>query len=159
MTWSRPGVRGRITLAATAVVAIVLALAGVTLVLLLQRDLLAGVDASLLTRAEGIAALGNGTLPPALPANQDDASLAQVLDGNGRVLAASGNIEGESALVRPNPGQDAPQIGTLSGLPIGGGERSGFYRRRSGHRRRRARSWWLCPWPPSTRRCTVRGRS
>jgi len=123
MRWTRPGVRGRITLATTAAVAIVLALAGVTLVLLLQRDLLAGVDASALTRAQDIAALSNGTLPPALPANQDDASLAQVLDSNGRVLAASGNIQGESALVQPNPGQGGPQIGTLSGLPIGGGER------------------------------------
>ncbi len=123
MRWARPGVRGRITLAATAAVAIVLALAGATLVILLQRDLFAGVDASALARAQDIVALSNGTLPPVLPAAQDETSLAQVLDSNGRVLAASGNIEGESALVRPNPGQGGPQIGTLSGLPVGGGER------------------------------------
>ncbi len=123
MTWTRPGVRGRITLAATAAVAIVLALAGVALVILLQRDLLAGVDALALARAQDIAALSNGTLPAVLPAAQNDASLAQVLDGNGGVLAASGNVEGESALIRPNPGQREPQVGTLSGLPIGGAER------------------------------------
>lgn len=123
MTWSRPGVRGRITLAATAAVAIVLALAGVALVILLQRDLLAGVDGLALARAQDIVALSNGTLPAVLPAAQNDASLAQVLDGNGGVLAASGNIEGESALIRPNPGQREPQVGTLSGLPIGGAER------------------------------------
>ena len=123
MTWSRPGVRGRITLAATSAVAIVLALAGVALVILLQRDLLAGVDALALTRAQDIAALSNGALPSVLPAAQNDASLAQVLDSNGGVLAASGNIEGESALIRPNPGQRRPQVGTLSGLPIGGAER------------------------------------
>ncbi len=121
--WTRPGVRGRITLATTAAVAVVLAVAGVALVMLLQRDLLDGVDASVLTRAQDIVALSNGTLPASLPANQDDASLAQVLDSNGRVLAASANIAGESALVQPNPGQGGPQIGTLSGLPIGGGER------------------------------------
>jgi signal transduction histidine kinase len=123
MTWTRPGVRGRITLAATAAVAIVLALAGVALVVLLQRDLLAAVDASARTRAQDIVALNNGTLPPVLPAAQDEASVVQVLDSSWRVLAASGNIQGESALVRPNPGQHGTQISTLSGLPIGGGER------------------------------------
>ncbi|HZW44262.1 MAG TPA: HAMP domain-containing sensor histidine kinase [Dermatophilaceae bacterium] len=123
MTWTRPGVRGRITLAATAAVAIVLALAGVALVVLLQRDLLAGVDASARTRAQDIVALSGGALPSVLPAAQDDASVVQVLDSSGRVLAASGNIEGESALVLPNPGQRGPQISTLSGLPIGSGER------------------------------------
>jgi len=123
MTWTRPGVRGRITLATTVAVAIVLALAGVALVVLLQRDLLAGVDASARTRAQDIVALSNGTLPSVLPASQDDASVVQVLDSSRRVLAASGNIQGESALVLPNPGQRGSQISTLSGLPIGGGER------------------------------------
>ncbi len=123
MTWTRLGVRGRITLAATIAVAIVLALAGVALVVLLQRDLLAGVDASARTRAQDIAGFSNGTLPSVLPAAQDDASVVQVLDSSGRVLAASGNIEGESALVRPNPAQRGLQISTLSGLPIGSGER------------------------------------
>lgn len=123
MTWTRPGVRGRITLAATAAVAIVLALAGVALVVLLQRDLIAGVDASARTRAQDIVALSNGALPSVLPAAQDDASVVQVLDSSGRVLAASGNIQGESALVRPNPDQTGSQVSTLSGLPIGGGER------------------------------------
>ena len=122
MTWTRPGVRGRITLAATAAVAIVLALAGVAIVVLLQRDLIAGVDASARTRAQDIVALSGGTLPPILPAVQDDASVVQVLDSGGRVLAASANIQGESALVQPNPGQDGTQISTLSGLPIGSGE-------------------------------------
>ncbi|MEP7192231.1 MAG: HAMP domain-containing sensor histidine kinase [Actinomycetota bacterium] len=122
MTWTRPGVRGRITLAATAAVAIVLALAGTAFVVLLQRDLIAGVDTSARTRAQDIVALSNGTLPPVLPAVQDDASVVQVLDRSGRVLTASGNIEGESALVQPNPGQHGTQINTLSGLPIGGGE-------------------------------------
>ena len=42
MTWTRLGVRGRITLAATIAVAMVLALVGVAFVVLLQRDLLRG---------------------------------------------------------------------------------------------------------------------
>ncbi len=123
MTLARPGVRARITLAATAAVAVVLAMTGLAFVLLLQRELLAGVDASARTRAQDIAALSVGKLPPVLPAAKDDGSLVQVLDSSGGVLAASGNIEGEHALVRPNPGLKGAQISTLSALPIGGGER------------------------------------
>ena len=122
MTWARPGVRGRITLSATIAVAIVLAMAGVALVVLLQRDLLAGVDALARTRAQDIVALSNGKLPAVLPSTQDEASVAQVLDNSGRVLATSANIEGESALVLPNPDLNGPQISTLSVLPIGSGE-------------------------------------
>ena len=123
MTWTRLGVRGRITFAATVAVALVLALVGVAFVVLLHRDLLRGVDASARTRAQDIVALSTGTLPSVLPAAQDDGSVVQVLDSSGRVLAASGNIEGESALVRPNPALHGSAIGTLSGLPIGSGER------------------------------------
>jgi len=123
VTFARPGVRARITLAATAAVAVVLAMTGLAFVLLLQRELLAGVDASARARAQDIAALSVGKLPAILPATQDDGSLVQVLDSSGGVLAASGNIEGEYALVRPNPGQHGAKISTLSALPIGGGER------------------------------------
>jgi signal transduction histidine kinase len=123
MTWTRLGVRGRITLAATIAVAMVLALVGVAFVVLLQRDLLRGVDASARIRAQDIAALSNGTLPAVLPAAQDDGSVVQVLDNSGRVLAASGNIEGQSALVRPNAALHGSGISTVSGLPIGSGER------------------------------------
>jgi signal transduction histidine kinase len=123
MTWTRLGIRGRITLAATIAVAMVLALGGVAFVLLLQRDLLRGVDASARTRAQDIAGLTLGAPPAVLPATQDDASVVQVLDKSGRVLAASGNIEGESALVRPNAALVGSAISTVSGLPIGSGER------------------------------------
>lgn len=123
MTWTRLGVRGRITLAATIAVAMVLALVGVAFVVLLQRDLLRGVDASARIRAQDIAALSNGNLPAVLPAAQDDGSVVQVLDNSGRVLAASGNIEGQSALVRPNAALRGSAISTVPGLPIGSGER------------------------------------
>lgn len=123
MTWTGLGVRGRIASAATIAVAMVLVLVGVAFVALLQRDLLRGVDASARARAQDIVALSKGTLPSVLPAAQDDGSVVQVLDSRGRVLAASGNIEGESALIRPNPVLHGTAISTLSGLPIGNGER------------------------------------
>ena len=47
----------------------------------------------------------------------------------GAVVAASGNIEGESALVRPEPAPPRAQISTLSTLPIGTGERFRVLRR------------------------------
>jgi len=97
-------------------------MAGVALVVLLQRNLLAGADALARTRAQDIAARSSGKLSAVLPATQDEASVAQVLDNSGRVLAASANIEGESALVLPNPDLNGPQISTLSVLPIGSGE-------------------------------------
>jgi len=123
VTWTGLGVRGRITSAATIAVAMVLALVGVAFVVLLQRDLFRGVDASARARAQDVVALSPGTLPSVLPAAQDDASLVQVLDSSGKVLAASGNIEGERALIRPDPALNATAIGTLAGLPIGAGER------------------------------------
>lgn len=49
--------------------------------------------------------------------------MVQVLDSSGRVMAASANIEGQSALVQAEPYQRGSQISTLSGLPIGSGER------------------------------------
>ena len=123
MRWTRLSVRGRITLAATIAVAMVLALVGVAFVALLQRDLLRGIDASAKTRAQDIAALGSGTLPAVLPAPQDDGGVVQILDHTGRVLAASANIEGENALVRPTAALRGSAITTVSGLPIGNGER------------------------------------
>lgn len=123
MRWTRLSVRGRITVAATIAVAMVLALVGVAFVALLQRDLLRGIDASATTRAQDIVALGSGTLPPVLPAPQDDEGVVQILDHTGRVLAASANIEGENALVRPNAAARGSAITTVSGLPIGNGER------------------------------------
>lgn len=123
MTWTGLGVRGRITSAATIAVAMVLALVGAAFIVLLQRDLLRGVDASARARAQDIVALSNDTLPSVLPAAQDDGSVVQVLDSSGRVLAASGNIEGESALIRPDPALHGTANSTQSGLPIGSGER------------------------------------
>ncbi|HEX2894440.1 MAG TPA: ATP-binding protein [Marmoricola sp.] len=110
-------------MAATIAVAMVLALVGVAFVALLQRDLLRGIDASAKTRAQDIAALGSGTLPAVLPAPQDDGGVVQILDHTGRVLAASANIEGENALLRPTATLRGSAITTVSGLPIGNGER------------------------------------
>lgn len=106
---------------ATAAVAIVLALAGLALVALLRTTLTTGIDASVRTRADEIAALVQaGTLATVVPAAQDEGSVVQVLDGTGAVIAASGNIQGEPALVAPSVGG---ALHTAAGLPIGAGDR------------------------------------
>lgn len=118
-----PGVRGRITLAATIVVAVALTLGGLAFVVLLQRDLLTGVDRAAHARAQDIAGLGAGGIPSVLPSPQDNGGVVQVLDATGRVVAASANIEGEPPLSRPRAARRAATISTLSSLPIGSGER------------------------------------
>jgi signal transduction histidine kinase len=106
---------------ATAAVAIVLALAGLALVALLRTTLTTGIDASVRTRADEIAALVQaGTLATVVPAAQDEGSVVQVLDGTGAVIAATGNIQGEPALVAPSVGG---ALHTAAGLPIGAGDR------------------------------------
>ena len=123
VAWKAPGVRGRITLAATIAVALALTLGGAAFLVLLQRDLVSSVDAAARARAQDIVALGAGEIPRVLPTARDNGSVVQVLGATGRVVAASANIEGEPALARPGPVRRGPTISTLSGLPIGSGER------------------------------------
>ncbi len=121
MRGPRPGVHTSTTLYATAAVAIVLALAGISLVALLRTTLTTGVDASVRTRADEIAALVQaGTLATVVPAAQDESSVVQVLDGAGAVIASTGNIQGEPALVAPSAGGG---LHTEAALPIGAGDR------------------------------------
>ena len=121
MRLSRPGVRGFTTLAATAAVAVVLALAGFALTVLLRTELTAGVDTSVRDRALDVSALVNAhTLTSVVPVAQDEGSLVQVLDDGGRVIASSGNIDGEAALARPSA---SPRLITTASLPIGAGAR------------------------------------
>ena len=115
------GVRTSTTAFATAPDPLVLARAPLALVSLLRTTLSAGVDASVRTRANEIAALVQaGSLTPVVPAAQDESSVVQVLDAAGAVVAASGNIQGEPALVAPSAGG---AIHTEAALPIGAGDR------------------------------------
>ncbi|RPF28026.1 signal transduction histidine kinase [Georgenia muralis] len=118
--WHRHlGVRARSTLAATLVVALALAAASAALVVLLQRSLVAGIDAAVTTRAEEIAdlvpAAGLDRADPgavealtvAVAAASAQDSVVQVLAPDGRVMASSEDIDGEAALspAHPAPGE------------------------------------------------------
>jgi signal transduction histidine kinase len=112
MVASRPvgGVRVRTTLAATLVVAVVLAAASVVFVLLQRNQLRASVTDLAIQQAGAVAhQIAVDGLAPAgglvLPAGEQ--ALLQVVDSNGRVTAASPSIDGEPPVLaaRPAPGQ------------------------------------------------------
>lgn len=96
---ARTSIRVRTTLGATVVVGVALVVAGVLVVLLLRRDLTASVDAAAELRVEDlVAALEAGTDPAALVAGDDDEALVQIVAEDGRVLAASEDLEGVGPL-------------------------------------------------------------
>ena len=116
MRGRRLGVRATTTLDATAVVAVILALAGVALVLLLRRELVEGVDASAQDRALDIIVLQeDSTDVPQVPPAADGASFVQVLDAEGRVIAASDGLVEATPMAGP---ADEPTVRTRS-LPAG----------------------------------------
>ena len=119
MSRVRPGVRTSVTVTATAAMALVLSLTAVLLVVLLRTALVGQIDAAVRTRASDIAGLLQaGSLPALIPSTQDDNSLVQVFDRTGTVVAASADIQGESALALTSP-SGTPT--TLTTLPIGSG--------------------------------------
>lgn len=102
-------IRVRTTLGATVVVGLALLVAGVLVVLVLRRDLTSSVDAAARLRAADVAvALEAGTAPAAVVAGDDDETLVQVLAADGRVLAASEDLEGVGPLAtEESDGRDA----------------------------------------------------
>jgi signal transduction histidine kinase len=112
-------VRLRTTLAAVTVVAVALVLAGGLLVVLLERSLRAGVDASARLEAQAVvAAAGAGRLATSFPAAGNDTAFVQVVDPQGHVIDASTNVVDEAVLVR-RPSRPNVQVVTVRGLPIG----------------------------------------
>jgi len=121
----RGGVRMGTTVLATAVVAVALAAGALLLVLLVHRSLVGSLDAAGLARAHDVAALATaGRLQETVASTGEESSVVQVLDPAGRVIAASPNISGESALLPAPPKMRRRHVFTLSGLPIGDGSQS-----------------------------------
>ncbi len=115
-------VRVRTTLAATAVVAVALALAGVALVHVLRVSLQQNRESAAATQAANIAALASsGRLLPTLASPNEDASLSQVIDPSNQVLAASANIIGEPAVAPFAPLGDGHAVRQVKHLPVGEG--------------------------------------
>ena len=107
--WRRhAGVRLTTSLAAAAVVAAALSVAGLLLVVLLERSLSSGIKDTALQRARDIAATvaRDGVEAVGPLTGSTDHSIVQIV-ADGRVVASSPDVDGELALsrLRPSPGQ------------------------------------------------------
>ena len=119
-TMQRWGVRARVTIAASSVLAAVLAIGAVALVALLHQSLVANLDSAASTRARDLSSLvSNGSLPETLPAQADDSSLIQVVDASNSVRSASANVVGEAPILRAHPERTSDTFLTISSLPVG----------------------------------------
>jgi signal transduction histidine kinase len=107
--WPPAGtVRVRTTLAALLVVGAAMLAGGVMLVAVLRAALAGEVRASARLRATEVAAdLRAGSRPQALTLGEAEDLLIQVLDGHGRVLASSRNVQGLPPVARLRPGTSA----------------------------------------------------
>jgi signal transduction histidine kinase len=113
-------VRFRTTAVATLVVAVALVVGAVAIVLLQRQSLLDGVERNIKARAGDVAALAhNGSLPQTLTAVKEDDLFTQVLDANGKVVSASGNLAGEPAITTRRPPRTGTDVFTLTVKPLG----------------------------------------
>lgn len=122
------GVRVRAALAATAVVALILAISAVAFVVLQRRQLEATLTDVAAQQASAVAAgvVRNGAVgADVAPAGRSERALVQVLTRAGDVLASSPSIVGEPAMVadRPPPGKTI--VRRVDKLPIGENESFG----------------------------------
>lgn len=104
--------RVRTTLFATVVVATALLVGAAAVVLLQRRSMIDGIDTSASNRAKDLAALvRGGTLPRTVAIGKEDDAFAQVVDAQGRVVAASQNVGGEPPIsIRAG---EAPSVHTV----------------------------------------------
>lgn len=113
-------IRARTTGAACVVVTFALAVGAVLVVVVLRRSLVDNVQAAASARAEDVASLvRQGNLPSRLAAPGEEDSLVQVVDSQGRVVAASANLEGEDPIVAFEGIGPSDRTQTVGRLPIG----------------------------------------
>jgi signal transduction histidine kinase len=104
----RGTVRFRITVTATVVVAAVLLVTGVGLVLTQRRLLTSNLERSIGQRADDVQAVVlGGQVPRVLGARGEDEVVAQIVTGDGDVIAASPVLEGAPAAAAAPAGRDA----------------------------------------------------
>jgi signal transduction histidine kinase len=118
--WARlRTVRVRTTALATLVVGVSLLVGGIALVVGLRVALTDGVESSIRQQAEAAAeVLANGGTPGLL-ARDDEDTVAQVLDADGRVVVASPALEGEA---RRDPLLADPAAGSQAKVEVPGRE-------------------------------------
>jgi signal transduction histidine kinase len=120
--WRRRGLRARLTLAASAGLAVALAVASLSLLTALQRSLTNQVDGNARQAADEVAALVNAhTLPNPVPFGQGTLSV-QVIDSGGFVVQASAQSDRLVPLLRPAMAYSLARTGRaieVAGQPFG----------------------------------------
>jgi signal transduction histidine kinase len=112
--WRRRSLRGRLTAAATLLIAVGMAAAAVLLVWRVHSVLAADLDANLIRQAHLIAedvAAGN---PLPRTSRSGGSTIVQILDGRGKVLLSSGDIDGEPRVFSSSPGVTDPTLSTVT---------------------------------------------
>ena len=116
-TW---GVRARVTIAASAVLAIIVTLGGIALVALVHQSLIANLDSAASIRARDISSLlSSASIPATLPTQAEDSNLIQIVDSSNSVVAASANVVGEVPILRIHPKVAADVFLRVESLPVG----------------------------------------
>ena len=109
-------VRAKATIAATVIVGIALAAAGLGLIVVQRGALVQHLDEVADLRANDVAALAlDGTLPPALATASDDDEKVLVLDAEGRVVAET---PGEGAPITFEPTSEDAEMRTVDGWRV-----------------------------------------
>jgi signal transduction histidine kinase len=116
------GIRFRVTLTASAVVALTLLASGITLVVLLHQSLIASLDTVATDRAQAVASLAvGGDLGPTVTSTGSENSLVQVVDSSNSVLAATSNIDGEEPILAQPPSNGVTTVLSVDRMPAGDG--------------------------------------
>ncbi len=116
----RGTVRARTTVAAALILGLTLLIGGTAMLTLLQRSLVGNLDDLADVRADDIAALArDGALPDTL--GLEDDAVGQVVDDEGRVIAASPNVSDEAPLSGLRPEGPEPVSRNVDDLPGVGG--------------------------------------
>jgi signal transduction histidine kinase len=122
--WRRRSLRARVTLGATAVVMLGVALVAAGILLGVRRSLIAGVDNAALQRATDVAGLAaHGGIRGTIPFSGSDTAAVQVLDAAGAPIAATPDLNGNEPIV-PVPLPESLRAGTpatVTDLPVGAG--------------------------------------
>ena len=113
--WQRRSLRARLTAAATVVITIGMAAAAVLLVWRVHSVLAAGLDDSLIRQLRAVADdIASGDRTPRVPRSPTESTVLQVTDTAGRVIASSGDIDGEPRAFFLTPSTGAPAIATVN---------------------------------------------
>ena len=116
------GIRFRVTLTASVVVALTLLASGITLVALLHQSVIASLDAVARDRAQAVASLASGgDLGPTVTNTVSENSLVQVVDSSNSVIAATSNIDGQEPILAPPPSPRVTTVLSVDRMPAGDG--------------------------------------